>query len=252
MKYSLTNTEVVSDNPLINAIISSCKKWKYDYKLFFGTKETDPLRDIKEKITNSQKTIVVSGVSETRHLENEIYDPVVWEYLEKKPDIDFSEIGYVIRQLTDSSDDNMRNIDTFTEIWNMCSRFSNKVSEKRMLDFYSAVHNKRYVDLREVPEIHVSRKQLESGGYYTYGQKNTYAWVVNSRHAVLETLRHINMLKRNGIIYYDNFNERTWYILEQPQCEGELVQALQEAYRGLSLTEYNNRIKKLVTRINAR
>ena len=251
MKYTLAATTIVSDNPYISTVISACKDWKNQYKLFFGTKEIDPLKDIKEKLMNSEKVVVFSGVSETKYVEGEIYDPVVWGYLDRKPDVDYSDMGYVIRQLT-SSDENIRNMDTFTEIWNMQSRFSNDVSAMRMLKFYSAVHKKQYTDIREVPEIHVSRKQLESGGYYTYGQKNTYAWVVNSRHAVLETLRHINLLKRNGIVYCDNFNERTWYILEQPQCEGELVQALQEAYHGLSLTEYNNRIKKLVTRINAR
>lgn len=240
----------VTDNVQIQGLLSGIRGWKGDWRRFFTAQEQNESRAAEIAAVEQFTPTVVSGVKKDiiRKVEIE-YDPVVYAHMNRKPDIDISDIGYVIRQIA-SDKDNAVNLDTFTEMWyfsDFVSEYQKGAGEIRLLKYYSAVHGKEFTNLLQVPELIISKKQLNNAGCFTYGKNHTYAWTINSRNSILETLRHIHFLKSNGVVYYDDFEKRYWYIKEQPQCTGEIVKSIMDKHGCISLTEYNNGVKRLVT-----
>ena len=251
MTYSLATDKPLSDSPQLTGVLSVIKGWKGDWRKFFTAQEHEVEEEtVKMVFEEDWKPIVVSGIKKDIitpvHID---YDPVVYGHMKKPPDIDINDMSYVIRQIA-SHEHNAVNLDTFTEMWHFsdfCSGYQKGAGLIRLMMYYSALHNREFDSILQVPEIMVTRAQLSAGGNFVYGRHHTYAWTVNSRHAVLETLRHIHFLKKNGVVYYDDFDGRHWFIKEQPQCNWEIVHAIKEKHGCISLKEYNNGMKVMVT-----
>jgi hypothetical protein len=151
------------------------------------------------------------------------------------------------------------NIEIYKELWNFVSYTSGYIKggfdktpesgKKQLLKYYSSCHGKEFTDVRQIPEIVIARQQLMNSSTYCYGKNRVYAHTVNSRHAILETLRHINLLGKNGVVHYSGENHtHHWWVKEHASCKNEVVSAIKEEQQAIEHTVYSNGMHFILTK----
>lgn len=104
-------------------------------------------------------------------------------------------------------------------------------------------------DTRLIPEIAVARKQMSASNITKFG--NFYARTVNTQHSIFETLRLIYFCGQNAVIYYDDGEQRRWWIKEQQKYKGCLPATIMKSYPKDSCNSYtlSNGIVEIVSPI---
>lgn len=170
------------------------------------------------------------------------------------------DLAYAVKHMTvKENHGNLDNIEIYKELWNFVPYTSGYIKggfdktpeagKRQLLKYYGSIHNADYTDVRQIPEIVIARQQLMNSSTYCYGKNRVYAHTVNSRHAILETLRHINLLGKNGVVHYGGEDHlHHWWVKEHPSCEGEVAKAIKEEKHCLEHNTYNNGMHHLVTK----